>query len=60
MFGPARLDVSIADRFGNPVVPREWFLVPPFIIDEAVERTKDGTITAYTYRPESASLVQAS
>lgn len=43
VFGPARLDVSIEDRFGNPVVPREWFLVPLFVIDEAVERIKDGT-----------------
>ncbi len=59
VFGPARLDISIADRFGNPVVPREWFLVPLFIIDEAVERIKDGTITGYTYRPENASLVRA-
>jgi hypothetical protein len=58
VFGPARLHVGIADRFGNPVVPREWFLVPLFIIDEVVERIKDGTITAYTYKPDSASLVQ--
>jgi hypothetical protein len=59
VFSPARLDVAIADRFGNPVVPREWFLVPLFIIDEAVERIKDGTITRYRYDPNSASLVPA-
>ncbi|MBR0703439.1 GIY-YIG nuclease family protein [Bradyrhizobium diazoefficiens] len=59
IFGPARLDIEIKDRFGNPVIPREWFLVPVFVIDEAVERIKDGTITSYSYDPKSARLVQA-
>jgi hypothetical protein len=57
IFGAARLDVEIRDRFGNPVIPREWFLVPFFIIDEAIERIKDGTITSYTYDPKTAQLV---
>ena len=35
IFGPARLDIEIKDRFGQPVVPREWFLVPLFVINEA-------------------------
>ena len=26
IFDPARLDIEIKDRFGNPVIPREWFL----------------------------------
>src|SRR4029077_12906151 len=38
IFDPGRLDVEIKDRFGNPIIPREWFLVPVFVIDEAVER----------------------
>lgn len=56
IFDPARLDIEIKDRFGNPVVPREWFLVPLFIIDEAVSRIKNGTITDYQYDPSTASL----
>lgn len=56
IFEPARLDIEIKDRFGNPVVPREWFLVPLFIIDEAVERIRDGTITNYVYDPKAARL----
>ena len=44
VFAPARLDIEIKDRFGNPVMPREWFLVPLHVIDEAVEKIKDGTI----------------
>lgn len=59
VFGPARLDIEIKDRFGNPVVPREWFLVPVFVIDEAVERIKDGTIIHYRYDPKAAALVRA-
>lgn len=59
IFGPARLDIEIKDRFGQPVIPREWFLVPLFVVDEAVERIRDGSITRYSYDPLSASLKQA-
>lgn len=57
VFGAARLDMEIKDRFGKPVVPREWFLVPLFVIDEAVERIRDGSISRYLYRPDQAALV---
>jgi hypothetical protein len=43
---------------GNPVVPREWFLVPAFVVDDAVERIKEGTIANYTYDPKTASLTR--
>ncbi len=57
-FDATRLNIEIKDRFGNPVAPREWFLVPLFIIDEVVEKIKDGTISKYSYDTESASLVR--
>lgn len=56
VFGSARLDVEIKDRFGIPVTPREWFLVPLFVIDEAIGKIRDGTITSYRYDPQTASL----
>ena len=56
IFGSVRLDIQIQDRFGRPVVPEEWFMVPFFVIDEAVEKIKDGTITNYIYDPQSARL----
>lgn len=56
IFAPVRLDIEIKDRFGNPVVPREWFLVPLFVIDEAVNRIRDGSITNYQYDAATASL----
>lgn len=58
IFQPARLSVSIKDRFGNPVQPREWFLVPLDAIDEAVKRILDGSITGYVYDPSKARLVK--
>jgi len=60
VFAPARLDIEIKDRFGNPVTPREWFLVPIFVVDAVVERIKDGTITQYVYDPKTAGLVKVS
>jgi T5orf172 domain len=57
LFGAAQLDLTIQDRFGNPVKPREWFLIPLHVIDEAVERIRDGSITEVVYDPQSARLV---
>ncbi|AOB38501.1 GIY-YIG nuclease family protein [Bordetella parapertussis] len=58
LFAPARLNITINDRFGHPVQPEEWFLVPLFVIDEAVARIKDGSITGYVYDPKAAKLVK--
>lgn len=58
IFEPARFDIEIRDRFGRPIVPREWFMVPLFVIDEAVERIRDRTIVNYVYDPQSARLVK--
>jgi hypothetical protein len=59
VFDPAQLNIEIKDRFGNLVKPREWFLVPLFVVDEAVKRIKDGTITQYVYDSKAARLVKA-
>lgn len=56
VFGSAQLDLTIEDRFGQPVKPREWFLVPLHVIDEAVQRIRDGSITDVMYDPKTASL----
>ena len=57
LFGAAQLDLTIADRFGHPVKPREWFLVSLHVIDEAVGRIRDGSITDVVYDPQTARLV---
>ena len=56
LFGAAQIDVTIQDRFGNPVKPREWFLVPLNVIDEAVARILDGSIVDMVYDPTTAKL----
>jgi hypothetical protein len=56
VFGPARLDIEVRDRFGQPVVPQEWFLAPLFVIDDVVAKIRDGTITGFVYDPATASL----
>jgi hypothetical protein len=57
-FDPARLDVQLQDRFGTPVNPREWFLVPLSAIEEVIEKIKEGTIDQFRYDPESVSLIR--
>lgn len=56
----AQLDLTIEDRFGKPVKPREWFLVPLPAIDELVQRLVDRTITGMMYDPQLACLVATS
>ena len=59
LFAAVQLDLTIEDRFGNPVKPREWFLVPLHVIDEAVTRFKDGSIADVVYDPKEARLLLA-
>ena len=58
VFESANFEIEIPDRFGNMVRPREWFFVPLPVINEAVDRISDGSITRYRYDRESASLVE--
>jgi len=55
-FESAQLDIQIIDRFGKPVVPREWYLVPISAIDDTVSRIKDGTIGEFLYDVGTASI----
>jgi hypothetical protein len=57
-FDPARLEMELQDRFGIPVNPREWFLVPLEAIEAAIEKIKEGTIDQFQYDPKSASLTR--
>lgn len=52
----AQLDIVIEDRFGNPVKPKEWFLVPLNIIDQIIARIKDSTLDLYSYNPVTGTL----
>ena len=56
IFEPARLNIEVKDRFGNSVIPQEWFLVPLLAIDEAVAKIKDRSISELVYDPITARL----
>jgi hypothetical protein len=60
LFASVQLDLTIEDRFGNQVRPREWFLVPLHVIDEVVSRIRDGTIMDFEYSAAEARLVKRS
>lgn len=57
VFSSAQLDLTIEDRFGKPVKPREWFFVPLHVIDEVVQRLVNGTLAGVVYDAQAASLV---
>ncbi|WP_298289855.1 GIY-YIG nuclease family protein [Novosphingobium sp.] len=57
VFAAAQLDLTIPDRFGHMVKPREWFVVPLPVIDEAVERIRDRSIVRYRYDSSQGQLV---
>ncbi|PXA04007.1 hypothetical protein DDZ13_08150 [Coraliomargarita sinensis] len=56
-FDPARLDLQLKDRFGFDVEPREWFLVPLPIIEEAIQKLIDGTLPRHRYEPKEGRIV---
>ncbi len=58
VFSSVRLDVALKDRFGSHVEPREWFLVPLGVIDDAIEKLKAGTLVDFRYDPPTGQLVR--
>lgn len=59
-FDSARAEISIKDRFGNPVKSREWFFVPPSVVKEAVDRLVDGSLTDTIYDSKLGKIMQKS
>ena len=60
VFAAAQINLTIPDRFGHMVKPREWFLVPLHVIDEAVDRIRDRSILGLAYDPNVGELVRHS
>lgn len=57
-FGSAQLDLELKDRFGGQVEPREWFLVPLPVIEEAIQLLLAGSIGDFRYDKDTARLVR--
>lgn len=58
VFDNTRLELELKDRFGTPVQPREWFLVPLEVIEVVIEKIKEGTVDQFRYDPKTARLTQ--
>ena len=56
-FAEARLDMALKDRFGEEIVPREWFVVPLQIINEVLDKLISGEIVNYRYDAKSGKVM---
>lgn len=54
-FGHAKLQVEVV--LGKPIVPKEWFVVPLEIVEEAVSRILDRSIVNYRYDSISRKIL---
>lgn len=58
-FDPARPSgLTITDRFGKKVRPREWFYVLPEHVREAVRLIENGTLHLHRYDPARQKIVK--
>lgn len=57
-FAEARLDIEIMDRFGKPIRPREWFLLPLPVIEQAIPMLLDGSILRHRYDHRACVIVK--
>ena len=55
-FDPTKLDIEIPDRFGNKIAPKEWFLVPLNIIDEAVNLLRNNTLSNFFFDSKTVKI----
>jgi hypothetical protein len=58
VFGSAKLQMRIPDRFGNQVEPQEWFIVPLAAINEVMKRIQDESIVDYVYDSSLGKLLK--
>lgn len=56
-FGNSCLNVDVFDALGNRHTPREWFIAPLGIIEQAVQLIISGDIVKYRYDGENEEIV---
>lgn len=56
-FGEARLLIDIYDKDGKRYTPREWFIAPLEIIDQAVRMVISGEIADYRYDQNTERII---
>ncbi len=56
-FGAACLNVDVFDGDGKRYIPREWFVAPLDIIEQAVHLIISGEVVKYRYDNENENIV---
>ena len=56
-FSDAQLDITLRDRWGNPYQPREWFILSPSVVKEAIEAISAGTLPSLRYDGRRCRIV---
>jgi len=56
-FAETCLNIDLYDQSGNRFIPREWFVVPLTIIDEAIQLILNGNIVNYRYDSSNRKVV---
>jgi hypothetical protein len=59
-FGKACLEIDVFDKKGQRHIPREWFMAPLTIIEQAISLIRSGEIVAYRYDSTSQQIVAKS
>lgn len=57
-FGSACLEIDVFGENGKRYTPREWFIAPIEIIEQAIELIINGEIVNYRYNPERQAIVR--
>ncbi len=57
-FGNSCLEVDVFDASGKRYTPREWFIAPIEVIEQAIELIINGKITKYKYDAENKTIIE--
>jgi hypothetical protein len=57
-FAKACLNIDVFDNDGRRYSPREWFVVPLEVIDEAIRSILAGDIVDYEFDKERGTIVR--
>lgn len=57
-FGSSCLEVDVFDENGKRYIPREWFLAPLAVIEQAIELIINGKVVKYKYDAENRTIVE--
>jgi hypothetical protein len=57
-FGKVCLNIDIFDQKGNRITPREWFIAPLKVIEQAIELIISGEIIQYRYDYQTESIIK--